>query len=223
MNDKKGGESRSMSDDGEARSPDDRSDRMRGGGGEIDYRMKSNSKSKNGIREELDFDYMRHTPGGYIEGRSPVRATPSGERIKYSEVELNEATPEAFRAFLHKWRIFEKEYQVAWDRTMIHREVIGFLDLRWREYINESCKFPAQIRVTTWVTVQGDRFEEFILWVAEAVEGETSTGGSSAQRTINAIQRNQVEIDSHSGGLRLEIQWGKLNTFFSVLDIRNVT
>ena len=81
---------------------------MRGGEGETDYRMTSNNKSKNGIREELDFDYMRHTPGGYIEGRSPVRTTPSGERIKYSEVELNEATPEAFQIISAQMENFRK-------------------------------------------------------------------------------------------------------------------
>ena len=71
--------------------------------------------------------------------------------------------------------------------------------------------------------MQGDRFEEFILWVVEAVEGETSTGGSTTQRTIKAIERNQVEIDSHSGGLRLEVQCGKLSSLFAPLDIRDVT
>ena len=106
---------------------------------------------------------------------------------------------------------------------MIHREVSGFLELRWREFVNESCKYPGQNRGATYVNASSDKFEEFILWVAEAVESETSTGGTTVQRTIGAIQRHSVEMDSHSGGLRLEVQWGKLNTFFTSIDIRNVS
>ena len=181
MNDNKGGSDERMRGGGRGSERNDNKggsdERMREGGSENDNRGSMNSGVKYGARDDQESDYMRHTPKEFNEVRSPMRTTPLGERIKYSEVELNDTTPEAFRAFLHKWRIFEKEYQVAWDRTMIHRDVSGFLDLRWREYINESCKFPAQIRGTTWITVQGDRFEEFILWVVEAVEGGTSTGG----------------------------------------------
>ena len=85
-----------------------------------------------------------------------------GERIRYSEVELKEATPEALRGFIVKWNIFERECDVWWDRSLIHEDVMGFLDLRWKEFVTLQHKFPGRI-VESWLDVFTEKFEEFIL------------------------------------------------------------
>ena len=67
---------------------------------------KRESRKRGGEYEEAIGDYMRYNDdeSGL---RSPGKgAGRRGERIRYSEVELKEATPEAFREFIVKWNIF---------------------------------------------------------------------------------------------------------------------
>ena len=67
---------------------------------------KRESRKRGGEYEEGIGDYMRYNDeeSGL---RSPGKgAGRRGERIRYSEVELKEATPEAFRGFIVKWNIF---------------------------------------------------------------------------------------------------------------------
>jgi len=143
-----------------------------------------------------------------------------GERIRYSEVELTDTTPEAFRSFIAKWKVFERECRVWWDRSWIHKGVIGFLDLRWRYFIELRYRYPSHNKIE-WMEAEPDLFEEFILWVADVVERETNTGGTSVERASQALRDNAIHIDAMTGGIRIELMWSKLNPFFSLLDIRN--
>ena len=61
-----------------------------------------------------------------------------GERIRYSEVDLIGTTPEDFRKFVKQLNIFERECNVPWERALIHKDVTGFLDLRWKGFVREK-------------------------------------------------------------------------------------
>ncbi len=50
-----------------------------------------------------------------------------------------------------------------------------------------------------------ERFEKFILWVADVVERENNTGGTVFEMAMNAVQNNPIEIDAMSGGIKLEL------------------
>jgi hypothetical protein len=97
------------------------------------YREVSSSGKRSSARKYgNDDDEDEYIRGQIEEGNrspsKPVRIV--GERIRYSEVELKGTDPEDFRSFIKQLIIFERECQVAWDRSLIHKDVTGFLDLR---------------------------------------------------------------------------------------------
>jgi hypothetical protein len=144
-----------------------------------------------------------------------------GERIRYSEVELKDTTPEAFRIFVQKLNVFEKECNVGWDRSLIHKDVTGFLDLRWRHFV--ALQNHPDLKSNSWMNVFPEKFEEFILWVADVVERETNIGGSAVDVAMNAIQQNTVELDAMTGGIKLELQWSKLKNSLNSIDVKNLS
>jgi hypothetical protein len=110
---------------------------------------------------------------------------------------------------------------VNWDRKLIHRDVTGFLDLRWRHFVKiQDLTDPEGYG---WKTVYSEKFEEFILWVADVVERETNTGGTAVEKALIAIQANTIEIDAMTGGIKLELQWSKLQAAYSLVDIKNIS
>ncbi len=114
-----------------------------------------------------------------------------GERIRFSEVELKEASPQAFRDCITRWNVFERECRVWWDRSLIHSDVTGFLDLRWREFVQGLNRYPNQ-STDNWLDVEPEKFEEFILWVADVMERETNSGGSAVERLIITIRKMEL-------------------------------
>ena len=116
------------------------------------------SSAKRRTDERESEDYMRNFADEENKIRSPRSvARIGGERIRYSEVELNYTTPEAFRNFIKKLNIFEKEVNVVWDRSLIHKDVTGFLDLRWMHFVKEQ-KLPDLDR-SSWMNVFPEKFE----------------------------------------------------------------
>jgi hypothetical protein len=55
--------------------------------------------------------------------------------------------------------------------------------------------------------------------VADVVERENNSGGTSIEMAMSAIQNNPIEIDAMSAGIRLELQWSKLKSSLSLVDI----
>jgi hypothetical protein len=122
--------------------------RSRGERGGNDY----HSSTKRRTDERESDDYMRNFADEENMIRSPRSvARIGGERIRYSEVELNDTTPEAFRNFVKKLNIFEKEVNVGWDRSLIHKDVTGLLDLRRMHFVKEQ-KLPDLDR-SSWMNV----------------------------------------------------------------------
>jgi hypothetical protein len=104
---------------------------------------------------------------------------------------------------------------------LIHRDVTGFLDLRWRHFVKVH-KF-SDLGSNGWMNVFAEKFEEFILWVADVVERETNTGGTTVEKAVRAIQNNTIELDAMTGGIKLKIQWSKLQAAYSLVDIKNIS
>jgi hypothetical protein len=113
------------------------------------------SSSRKMNEDDDEHDYMRHLDEDKL--RSPNRPMRIiGERIRYSEVELNGTKPEDFRNFVKQLNIFERECNVPWDRTLIHKEVTGFLDLRWARFVRE--KSHQNLSRDGWLNVFSERF-----------------------------------------------------------------
>ena len=126
-------------------------------------------------------------------------------------MEFIEISSSAFRNFLSKCKVWEEENGVRWNRNLIGEGVAGFLDLRYSKF--KKLKGITGPSTKHWKELVSVQFEEFIKWTGESIDQEQHGRiASPLDRTILAIKNSVIEVDSSTGGVPIEIAWGRISS-----------